>query len=188
MTWFDRLVRGRRPRVRASTVDVAARVTEGIVDSTNLLRSRLEEEGVARGIPERFSSEDCLLECTLFEWFLYDAVIELEFGRHAGAVRDAVAGRVLIDLFRSGLGPGDLADFDGRRSVRFDEYRLVAAAGESLQALGSLACLRILGRTNVSERGTMFLARRARARIAALRGLGKAVSVVEANRALVDQP
>lgn len=75
-----------------------ASMAEAVVQSTKLLRTRLEEEGVARATPERFVSGKCLLECTLFEWFLHQAVIVLEFGPHPEAIRQALAGRILIDL------------------------------------------------------------------------------------------
>jgi hypothetical protein len=87
------------------------------------------------------------------EWFLHDVLIVMEFGRHAEAVRRALASRVLTDLFRSGLSMDCLRGFDGRWVDRFAEYMEATAAGESLQALGGLACRRIFGRTEDSERG-----------------------------------
>jgi hypothetical protein len=157
-------------------MDIAATLAEAIVQSTNLLRARLEGEGVARAASERFLTDECLIECMLFEWFLHDAVIILEFGRHAETIRHALAGRLLIELYRGGLGMHVVSGLDGRRGQRFAEYAEATAAGESLQSLGSLACTRIFGRTGASERGTMLLARQAGAQLVALRGLGKALA------------
>src|SRR5712691_2117353 len=160
----------RESRIKASVVDIAASVAEAIVESTNVLRAHLEAEGLGRTTPELVIDDEVLLECTLFECFLHEAVVILEFGRHAEAIRQALAGRLLIELCRSGVSVGALTDFGRRWVERFPEYAEATAAGESLQALGSLACLRIFGRAEASERGTMLLARRASAKLAALRG------------------
>lgn len=158
---------------------VAASIAEAIVDSTNLLRTRLEEEGLRWADPGRFDSDECLLECTLFEWFLRDIVVSAEFGRQAEAIRRALAGRVLIDLQRSGLSQACLADFDRRQQERLEEYREALKAGSSLQAFGAVAWLRISGSSEPCERMTMLLAVRATAELRALHGFGKGYTLVE---------
>jgi hypothetical protein len=60
----------RQERIKATVVDIAGSVAEEIVLSTNLLRTRLKEEDVTRAQAQRFVSAECLIECTLFEWFL----------------------------------------------------------------------------------------------------------------------
>jgi hypothetical protein len=174
----------RQERIKATVIDIAGSVAEAIVLGTNLLRTRLKEEGVTRAQAQRFVSAECLIECTLFEWFLYDAMIMVEFGRRGEDIRKALAGRVLIELCRGGLEMDSLADFEGRWLARFGEYAAAAAAGESLQPLGSVACIRIFGQAGASERGIMLLARQAHARLASLRGLGKTYAVVQMSPAL----
>lgn len=184
--WSD-LIWRRRQRIKATTPDIAASVADAIIQSTNRLRTRLMEEGIGRDTLERFDSSECVLECTLFEWFLHDVLIIMEMGRRAEAVRRALASRVLTDLFRSGLSMDCLSGFDGRWVDRFAEYMEATATGESLQALGGLACRRIFGRTEDSERGAMFLARRASAKLAGPRGFMVPSWVVERGRAVSDQ-
>jgi hypothetical protein len=114
-------------------------------------------------------------------------MIMVEFGGRADDIRKALAGRVLIELCRGGLEMDSLADFDGRWGARFGEYAAATAAGESLQPLGSVACIRIFGRAGASERGIMLLARQARARLASLRGLRKTYAVVQMSPALPER-
>lgn len=176
--WSD-ILRQRQQRIKATPTGVAAYIAEAIVDSTNLLRTRLEEEGLRWADPGRFDSDECLLECTLFEWFLRDIVVSAEFGRQAEAIRRALAGRVLIDLQRCGLSQTCLADFDRRQQARLDEYHEALKAGSSLQAFGAVAWLRISGSSEPCERMTMLLAVRATAELRALHGFAKGYTLVE---------
>lgn len=187
MEWSRHLWRRSR-RIKTTAVGVAAALCEAIIESTNALQARLRDEGLTGREPERFSGDECLLECTLFEWFLRDVVIPPEFGPHAGAIRQALAGRVLVDLQRSGLCLDRLADFDRRWPERFAEYTKAVAAAESLQALGAIAWSRISGNADYSsERGTMFLARRATGELAGLAGLGAGYAVVPMSRRLPEE-
>jgi hypothetical protein len=164
--------------VRATPTGLAASLAEGIIQSTNLLRARLEEQGFPSSDPKRFESESCVLECVLFEWFLRDLVISAEFGRHRSAIRKALAGRLRIDLERSGLSPTCLMHFDRLHSQRFQEYSEAFEATSSLQELGAVAWLRIVGSREPSDRMTMLLAVRATAKLRALQGLGKRYTVI----------
>jgi hypothetical protein len=93
-------------------------------------------------------------------------------------IRQALAGRVLVDLQRSGLSAGSLADFDRRHRERFAEYTFSAGLGASLQPLSALAWRRISGSDQPSERMTMLLAIRASAELARLRGLTEGYRIV----------
>lgn len=177
MGWADLL--RRRHRIKTTPVGVAAALTEGIVVSTNALRDRLGEEGLARTHPVRFESDECLLECAVFEWFLRDIAMAEEFGRHADAIRQALGGRLLIDLQRSAVAPASLKHFDRISRERFVEYRDAMRAGGSLQALGQRAWLCISGSGESSERMTMLLAIRARAELERLRGIARQYLVSE---------
>jgi len=84
-----------------------------------------------------------------------------------GAIRRALAGRVLIDLQRSGLSTACLDGFEWRHRARFAEYTVSLGISSSLQPLGALAWRRISGSDEPSERMTMLLARRASAELAA---------------------
>jgi hypothetical protein len=75
---------------------VAASLAEAIVQSTNLLQIRLRDEGFAGRI--RPGPDECLLECTIFEWFLRAVARSGGFGSKTEAVRPALAARVLIEL------------------------------------------------------------------------------------------
>jgi hypothetical protein len=164
--------------VRATPTGIAASLAEGIIQGTNLLRARLEEQEFPSSDPKRFESESCVLECVLFEWFLRDLVISAEFGRHRSAIRKALAGRLRIDLERSGLSPTCLMHFDRLHSQRFQEYSEAFEATSSLQELGAVAWLRIVGSREPSDRMTMLLAVRATAKLRALQGLGKRYTVI----------
>ncbi len=129
--------------------------------------------GFARAEVKRFQSEECILECLLFEWFLRDIVVSAELGRRAGAIRQGLLGSILSGLERSGLSPAVPVNFHRVQRERFAEYTRVLEAGESLQALGALAWVRILGRNEPSDRMTMLLAMRATAELGALRGIRK---------------
>ena len=157
---------------------LAASLAEGIIDGTNLLRARLEEQKFPSSDPKRFESELCVFECVLFEWFLRDLVICAEFRRHGSAIRKALAGRLRIDLERSGLSPTCLMHFDRLHHRRFTDYSGALAATSSLQELGSVAWLRIVGSHEPSDRMTMLLAVRATAKLRALQGLGKRYTVI----------
>lgn len=158
---------------------VAASLAEAVTRSTNLLRVRLEEQGLSRADRKRFESEACILECLLFEWFLRDIAVALEFGRHTGTIRQALAKRLAGDLDRSGLSPV-LVDFARLRDDRFIEYEEAAGASSSLQPLGTLAWCRIADTDEPSDRMTMLLAMRAMAELQALRGLLKKYIVISA--------
>ena len=164
---------GERRRVKVTPSTVAATLAEGIIQSTNRLRSRLDEEGFARAEPKRYHSEDGVLECLLFEWFLREIVVAVEFGRHAKTISAALQRRLLNDLERSGLSPAVLVNFDGVHARRFTEYGDAVEINESLQALGDLAWRRILGREEPSDRMTMLLAVRATAQLTAMRGIAQ---------------
>jgi hypothetical protein len=157
---------------------VAASLVQSIVESTNALLERLAAEGFAWKDAARAQSDDCLLECTLFEWFLRDVQLMSGFGTSAPAVRQAVAGRLLIDLQRSGVSPTCFHDFEERRRDRFDEYAEALAASSSLQPLGAAVWRRISASREPSERMTMLLAVRASAELARLRGPASSYGVV----------
>ena len=178
MGWSD-LFGWRVPRVKTTAVGVAAALAEAIVESTNLLQVRLGEEGFAWTDPARVNTDECVLECTIFEWFLRDIAMAEGFGSRTDALRWALAGRVLIDLQRSGVSAGRLGGFDERRRERFAEYTFSLGLSASLQPLGALAWRRISGTEEPSDRMTMLLARRASAQLAALRGVAKSYRIVD---------
>jgi len=182
MGWIDRLWRDSQC-VKATPNRIAASLAEGVTRSTNLLRIRLEGEGFCRTDRKRFESEACVLECLLFEWFLRDVVVTVEFGRHSDTIQQTLAKHLARDLDRSGLSPAVLLDFGRIHRERFAEYRDAAGTSSSLQALGTLAWRRIADSDEPSERMTMFLSMRATAELQALRGLGKRYSVVSARPA-----
>lgn len=177
VSWSDLL--RRRHRIKTTSLGVAASLTEAIVLSTNVLRSRLQDEGLAWSHPARFESDECLLECALFEWFLRDIALIDEFEGRAEGIRWALGGRLLIDLQRSGISPASLKGFDQVSHERFAEYQEALEASSSLQALGHRAWLRISGTGEPSERMTMLLAIRARAELEKLRGIGREYIVSE---------
>jgi hypothetical protein len=187
MRWIGRLWRDDQ-RVKATPARIAASLADGVTRSTNLLRIRLQEQGFSRRDRKRFESEACILECLLFEWFLRDIIVALEFGRHADTIRDALAKRLAGDLDRSGLSPAVLLDFARLHRERFAEYREAAGASISLQDLGTLAWARIADTDEPSDRMTMFLAMRATAELQALRGLGKRYIVITVPRSLFYAP
>ena len=157
---------------------MAASLVQSIVESTNALLERLDAEGFGRSDPARAQSDDCLLECALFEWFLRDIETTREFGGSTAAVRQALAGRLVIDLERSGVRPSSLHDFDERCRSRFAEYAAALAVSSSLQPLGAAVWRRISGVREPSERMTMLLAVRAAAELARLRGLAASYRIV----------
>jgi len=177
MQWIERLWREDQ-RVKATPGRVAASLSEGIIRSTNLLRIRLLEQASSRADRKRFESEACILECLLFEWFLRDVVVAVEFGRHTDAIRKALGERLTRDMDRSGLSPAVLLDFGRLQRERFDEYRNALGASISLQVLGQEAWLRIVNIDEPSDRMTMLLAMRATAELQALRGLGRRYVVI----------
>lgn len=158
---------------------IAASLAEAIVESTNLLQARLANEGFAWTNPARADTDECLLECTIFEWFLRDIAMSYGFGSQTGAIRQALAGRVLIDLQRSGLSAASLEDFERRYRERFAEYTFSLGLSASLQPLGALAWRHISGSGTPSERMTMLLALRASAELAGLHGLAGSYRIVE---------
>ena len=178
MGWSN-LLRRRHPRVKTTVVGVAASLAEAIVQSTNVLQVRLGNEGFGWTNPARTDTDECLLECTIFEWFLRDIAMSYGFGSQTAAIRQALAGRVSIDLQRSGLSAGCLDAFEGRYRERFSEYTVSLGISSSLQPLGALAWRRISGSDEPSERMTMLLALRASAELAGLRGLAENYRVVE---------
>ena len=178
MGWSD-LLRRRHPRAKTTAVGVAASLAEAIVESTNVLQDRLGSEGFGWTNRARADTDECLLECAIFEWFLRDIAMSYGFGKQTGAIRRALAGRVLIDLQRSGLSAACLDGFEGRHRERFIEYTSSLGISSSLQPLGALAWWRISGSDEPSERMTMLLALRASAELAALRGLAENYRVVE---------
>src|SRR5262245_42192349 len=102
MRWIDRLWREDR-RVKATPGGVAASRADGIIRSTNLGRIRLLEQASSRADRKRFESEACILECLLFEWFLREVVVAVEFERHISVSRKALGERLMRDMDRSGL-------------------------------------------------------------------------------------
>ena len=176
--WVDLLWR-RRSRVTTTSAGLAASLTEDIVESTNLLQTSLASEGFQWSDAVRVGSDEFLLECTIFEWFLRDLAMSYGFGRRTGDIRQALSGRVLVELQRSGLSPASLGDFGQRHRERFAEYTFSLGLSGSLQPLGALAWRRISGSDEPSERMTMLLARRASAEISGLRGLAEQYRVIE---------
>ena len=170
MGWSDRL-RRRLLGTKTRPEEFAASLAETIVQSANLLQHRLEEEGFAWTDSARAGTDECLLECTIFEWFLRDIAASGVPRSGTEAIRRAVAGRLLVDLLRSGLTVAGLDDFDRRHRERFREYEEGLGVSSSLQALGALAWRRISGKDQPSERMTMLLAIRATAELARYRGM-----------------
>ena len=170
MDWFVPPWR-HRSRVKTTAMGVAAPIADAIVESTNVLLTRLAEQGFVGTHPARTRADECLLECVLFEWFLRD--LAMSYGTEGGtkAIREALAGRVLVDLQRSGLPPHSLGDFDRRHRERFAEYTFSTGLSASLQPLGALAWRRISGSDEPSERMTMLLAVRASAELAGYRSV-----------------
>jgi len=187
MRWIER-VWHEDQRVKATPARIAASLSDGVTRSTNLLRLRLQEEGFARTDRKRFESEACILECLLFEWFLRDIVVSIEFGRHIDAVRRALAEQLTRDFDGSGLSPSVLLDFERLHRERFSEYRDALGASISLQTLGALAWQHIADTDRPIDRMTMFLAMRATAELRMLRGLGKRYWVISAPRPLSGFP
>ena len=174
--------------IRATPSGIAASLAEGIIQGTNALRARLKEQQFSSRDPKRFESDACIMECVLLEWFLRELVIVAEFGRHRGAIRKALAVRLRTDLERSGLSPACLMDFDRLHGKRFEEYWKAFEAAASLQELGAVAWLRIVGGDEPSERMTMLLAVRATAKLRALQGLGRRYTIVGPIRANFGRP
>jgi hypothetical protein len=169
---------------------VAAALTEEIVVSTNALQSRLAEEGFGWTDRARVDTDECLLECGIFEWFLRDFAVSAAFGRHAEAVRRALAGRMLVDLQRSGVSVASFESFDRRRHERFAEYAEALEVSSSLQPLGAAVWRRVSGSGEPSERMTMLLAIRARAELLRLEGLARKYTILQMLRSplsMVDQ-
>jgi len=160
-------------------VGVAASLAQTIIESTNLLLFRLGEEGFAWSNATRAGTDECLLECTYFEWFLRDIALSYGFGTKTAAIRKALAGRVLVDLQRSGVTPAHLENFDRQHQDRFVEYTIGLGLSSSLQPLGDLAWRHISGSDEPSERMTMLLALRASAELGGLRGLAERYRLVE---------
>lgn len=177
MRWIDRLWRN-DGRAKSTPARLAAFLADGVTRSTNVLRIRLQEQAFTEIDRKRFESEACVLECLLFEWFVRDLVVEVEFSRHAARIQDALARRVARDLDRSGLSPAVLLDLERLRRERFAEYREAAGVRMSLQSLGAVAWRRIADLDKPSDRMTMALAIRATAELQALRGLGKKYALV----------
>lgn len=164
--------------LRATPTRIAASLAEGIIHGTNILRRRLREQAFPSTDPKRFNSEECLLECVVFEWFLRDLVISVEFGRHRPAICRALVERLRLDLERSGLSPEWLLQLERLHLSRFAEYSHAFEAASSLQALGAAAWLRIVGAPEPSDRMTMLLAVRATAKLRALQGLATRYTVI----------
>jgi hypothetical protein len=186
MRW-SLLLRLRNRPVKETPEGVAGMLSVAIIEAANRLVTRLEEEGFARVEPERFKSEASLLECVLFEWFLRDVVIPIEFPRHTELIRRLLFGKLLLDLNRSGLSAASLNDFDRIHGERSREYAEACRSSESLQSFGALAWMRILGRDEPSDRGTMFLALRGIGELRALVGMGKGYVVREGRPLLPDE-
>src|SRR5260370_16680383 len=110
MRWIERLWRDDQ-RVKATPGRVAASLSDGVIRSTNLLRIRLLEEAFSHTDRKRFESEACILEGLLFEWFLRDIVVAVEFGRHTATIQKALVGRLMRALARTGPSPAVLLDF-----------------------------------------------------------------------------
>jgi hypothetical protein len=160
---------------------MAAALVETIVLNTNTLQARLGAEGFVWTDPDRTATDEYLLECVLFEWFLVDVAMSGELGSRAEAVRRALPGRLLVDLQRSGLVAAALEGLHGRCRERFAEYAEALEISASLQPLGALAWRRISGRDEPSERMTMLLAIRASAELMQLRAAAR--NLVDASRA-----
>src|SRR4030095_16277170 len=107
MRWIDRLWREDQ-RVKATPGRVAASLSDGIIRSTNLLRCRSLKEPSSRADRKRFESEACILECLLFEWFLRDVVVAVEFGQHINGISKGLGERLTRDMDRSGPSPTGL--------------------------------------------------------------------------------
>ena len=177
MRWIDRFWR-EDARAKATPARLATVLADGVTRSTNVLRIQIQRQAFSEIDHKRFESEACVLECLLFEWFLRDMVVAVEFSRHAARIQDALARRVAGDLDRSGLSPAVLLDLERLRRERFVEYRDAAGVRMSLQRLGAVARQRIADLERPSDRMTMALAIRATAELQALRGLAKKYALV----------
>jgi hypothetical protein len=178
MRWIDRFWR-EDGRAKATPARLATVLADGVTRSTNMLRIQIQRQASFSDLDhKRFESEACVLECLLFEWFLRDMVVAVEFSRHAAKIQDALARRVAADLDRSGLSPAVLLDLARLRRERFREYRDAAGIRMSLQSLGAVAWQRIADVESPSDRMTMALAIRATAELQALRGLAKKYALV----------
>lgn len=177
MRWIDRIWREDR-RAKATPARIAMVLADGVIRSTNVLRIQIQQQAATEIDRKRFESEVCVLECLLFEWFLRDIVVAVEFSRHASKIQDALARRVAADLDRSGLSPAVLLDLEWLRRERFVQYRDAAGVRMSLQSLGVAAWRRIADVERPSDRMTMALAVRATAELQALRGLAKKYALV----------
>jgi hypothetical protein len=155
-------------RLRVTVEETAVALAASIIESANGLVRKLVDEGFARAEPARFASDAFLIECVLCEWFLRDLVLWGRSPRNAATIRRLVGDRLFMDLLRSGLSPASLDGLDRILEERFTEYAEAWSASESLQPFGARAWMRILGRVEPSERGTMLLAVRGAAE---LRGL-----------------
>ena len=173
---------------RATPSGIAASLAKGIIEGTNVLRERLKEQQFPSRDPKRFESDECIVECVLFEWFLRDLVIAAEFGRHHSAISKALAVRLRTDLERSGLSPACLMDFDRLHGQRFAEYWQAFEATSSFQELGAVAWLRIGDSDEASDRMTILLTVRATAKVRALQGLGRRYTVIGPIRARLRPP
>src|SRR5690349_9827429 len=177
MRWIDRIWREDR-RAKATPARIAMVLADGVIRSTNVLRIQIQQQAATEIDRKRFEGEACVLECLLFEWFLRDIVVAVEFSRHASKIQDALARRVAADLDRSGLSPAVLLDLERLRRERFVQYRDAAGVRMSLQSLGVAAWRRIADAESPSDRMTMALAIRATAELQALRGLAKKYALV----------
>jgi hypothetical protein len=157
--------------VKATSTAVGEAIADAVVRGTEVLRRRLEEEGVARALPKRFDSDGCRLECLLFEWFLADVTVAAQFGRHAAAIRRVLRRRLLTVMDGGDLTPAVLVNFEQTQRERFAEYAEAFRSSSSLQRLGAVAWLRIQGSDESSDRMTMLLAVWATAELRALQGL-----------------
>ena len=109
MRWIERLWRDDQ-RVKATPGRVAASLSDGVIRSTNLLRIRLLEQAFSHTDRKRFESEACILECLLFEWFLRDIVVAVEFGRHTEIIQKALGKRPIHPRLKPTHGRKKLAE------------------------------------------------------------------------------
>lgn len=168
-------------RIKATSTAVGEAIADAVVHGTQVLRRRLEEEGVTRILPKRFDTDGCRLECLLFEWFLAEVTVGAHFGRHAAAIRRSLRRRLLAGMDGGDFTPAVLVNFEQTQRERFAEYAEAFRSSSSLQRFGTLAWLRIQDGDESSDRMTMLLAVWAAAELRALQGLA-ARYVVRAGR------
>jgi hypothetical protein len=142
--WLDRL-RRRRRRVRATPETIGRRLAEEAGENA---RARVTLLAAHLGADDPALRQVDRLELLLFEAFPLDATAALEFGRHAAAVRAALAAHLARVAGEVGLEGAQAEALTWLRVPRFDAYAAAwrqAEPGRNLEALGALGARLVLG-------------------------------------------